>query len=74
MNSEFKHMNQGTFEYLVEMADQLEEPIFIDPNAMESQRVHLSCIGMKKSLRNAAARKLLVGSDDMTWQMRLRNT
>ena len=32
MNSEFKHMNQGTFEYLVETADQLEEPIFIDPN------------------------------------------
>ena len=27
MNSEFKHMNQGTFEYLVETADQLEEPI-----------------------------------------------
>ena len=37
MNSEFKHMNQGTFEYLVETADQLEEPIFIDPNAGESQ-------------------------------------
>ena len=64
MNSEFKHMNQGTFEYLVEMADQLEEPIFIDPNAGESQRVHLKLNRNEKIPRNAAARKLLLGSDD----------
>ena len=59
MNSEFKHMNQGTFEYLVEMADQLEEPIFIDPNAGESQLNR-----NEKIPRNAAARKLLLGSGD----------
>ena len=64
MNSEFKHMNQGTFEYLVETADQLEEPIFIDPNAGESQRVHLKLNRNEKIPRNAAARKLLLGSDD----------
>ena len=64
MNSEFKHMNQGTFEYLVETADQLEEPIFIDPNAGESQQVHLKLNRNEKIPRNAAARKLLLGSDD----------
>ena len=64
MNSEFKHMNPGTFEYLVETADQLEEPIFIDPNAGESQRVHLKLNRNEKIPRNAAARKLLLGSDD----------
>ena len=36
MNSEFKHMHPGTFQYIVEKADTLEEPIFIDPNAGES--------------------------------------
>ena len=35
---------------LIEMADQLEEPIFFDPNAGESQRVHLKLNRMKKSL------------------------
>ena len=64
MNSQFKHMNPGTFKYLVEMADQLEEPIFIDPNAGESQRVHLKLDRNEKIPRNTAARKLLLGSNN----------
>ena len=64
MNSEFEHMNPGTFKYLVETADQLEEPIFIDPNAGESQRVHLKLDRNDKIPRKAAARKLLLGSNN----------
>ena len=50
MNSEFKHMHQGTFQYLVEKADELAEPLYIDPNAGESQRVHQKCTVNEKYL------------------------
>ena len=37
MHSEFQHMSQGTFQYLVEKADDLDDPLYIDPNTGESQ-------------------------------------
>ena len=64
MNSEFQHMSQGTFQYLVEQADNLDDPLFIDPNAGESQRIHRKCSPNQKIPRNSAAKKLLPGSGD----------
>ena len=64
MNSEFKHMHQGTFQYLVDKADELAEPLYIDPNAGESQRVHQKCTVIETIPRNSAAKKLLLGSGD----------
>ena len=64
MNSEFQHMSQGTFQYLVEKADNLDDPLFIDPNAGESQRIHRKCHINEEIPRNSAAKKLLLGSGD----------
>ena len=64
MNSEFQHMSQGTYQYLVEKADNLDDPLFIDPNAGESQRVHRKLHRDDQIPRNSAARKLLLGSGD----------
>ena len=64
MNSEFKHMHEGTFQYLVDKANELEEPLYIDPNAGQSQRVHQKCTVIETIPRNSAAKKLLLGSGD----------
>ena len=64
MNSEFKHMHQGTFQYLVDKADELAEPLYIDPNAGQSQRVHQKCTVIETIPRNSSAKKLLLGSGD----------
>ena len=40
MNSTFMPMAQEMFNYLCEQAEELDDPIFIDPNVGESQRVN----------------------------------
>ena len=40
MDSTFLPMSQEMFNYLSEEAEDLDDPIFIDPNVGESQRVN----------------------------------
>ena len=64
MNSMFMPMAQEMFKYLCEQAEELDDPIFIDPNAGESQRVNQKLYTDPDVEKNSAAEKLLLGSGD----------
>ena len=67
MNSTFMPMAQEMFNYLCEQAEELDDPIFIDPNVGESQRVNQKLYVTPDLEKNSAAKKLLLGSGTMTW-------
>ena len=64
MDSTFLPMSQEMFNYLCEEAEDLDDPIFIDPNVGESQRVNQKLYVDPALEKNSAAKKLLLGSGD----------
>ena len=64
MNSTFMPMAQEMFNYLCEQAEELDDPLFIDPNVGESQRVNQKLYVTPTVEKNSAAKKLLLGSGD----------
>ena len=64
MDSTFLLMSQEMFNYLCEEAEDLDNPIFIDPNVGESQRVNQKLYVDPALEKNSAAKKLLLGSGD----------
>ena len=64
MNSMFMPMAQEMFHYLCEQAEELDDPIFIDPNVGKSQRVNQKLYIPPNVEKNSAAKKLLLGSGD----------
>ena len=64
MDSTFLPMSQEMFNYLCEEAEDLDNPIFIDPNVGESQRVNQKLYVDPALEKDSAAKKLLLGSGD----------
>ena len=64
MNSTFMPMAQEMFNYLCKQAEELDDPIFIDPNVGKSQRVNQKLYVTPDLEKNSAAKKLLLGSGD----------
>ena len=64
MNSTFMPMAQEMFNYLCEQAEELDDPIFIDQNVGESQRVNQKLYVTPNVEKNNAAKKLLLGLGD----------
>ena len=64
MDSTFLPMSQEMFNYLCKEAEDLDDPIFIDPNVGESQRVNQKLYVDPAVEKNSAAKKLLLGSGD----------
>ena len=64
MDSTFLPMSQEMFNYLCEEAEDLEDPIFIDPNVGESQRVNQKLYVDPAVEKNSVAKTLLLGSGD----------
>ena len=59
MNSTFMPMAQEMFNYLCEQAEELDDPIFIDPNVGESQRVNQKLYVTHDLEKNSAAKKTI---------------
>ena len=64
MDSTFLLMSQEMFNYLCKEAEDLDNPIFIDPNVGESQRVNQKLYADPALEKNSVAKKLLLGSGD----------
>ena len=64
MNSTFMPMAQEMFNYLCKQAEELDDPIFIDRNVGESQRVNQKLYVTPTVEKNNAAKKLLLGLGD----------
>ena len=64
MNSTFMPMAQEMFNYLCKQAEELDDPIVIDPNVGESQRVNQKLYVTPDLEKNSAAKKLLLGLGD----------
>ena len=64
MDSTFLPMSQEMFNYLCKEAEHLDDPIFINPNVGESQRVNQKLYVDPALEKNSAAKKLLLGSGD----------
>ena len=64
MDSTFLPMSQEMFNYLCKEAEDLDDPIFIDPNVGESQRVNQKLYVDPAVEKNSVAKKLLLGSGD----------
>ena len=60
MDSTFLLMSQEMFNYLCEEAEDLDDPIFINPNVGESQRVNQKLYVDPAVEKNSVAKKLLL--------------
>ena len=67
MNSTFMPMAQETFNYLCKHAEELDDPIFIDPNVGESQRVNQKLYVTPGLERNTAAKSYYLDWGTTTW-------
>ena len=68
MNSTFMPMAQEMFNYLCEQAEELDDPIFIDPNVGESQRVNQKLYVTPTVEKKSAAKKnYYLDRGTMTW-------
>ena len=59
MNSTFMPMAQDMFNYLCKQAEELDNPIFIDPNVGKSQRVNQKLYVTPDLEENSAAKKTI---------------
>ena len=59
MNSTFMPMAQEMFNYLCEQAEELDNPIFIDPNVGKSQRVNQKLYVTPDLEKNSVAKKTI---------------
>ena len=57
-------ISQEMLNYLCKEAEDLDDPIFIDPNVGQSQRVNQKLYLDPTLEKNSAAKKLLLGSGD----------
>ena len=64
MNSPFMQMAQEMFNYLCKQAEELDDPIFIDPNVGESQRVNQKLYVTPTAEKIVLQKKQLLGSGD----------
>ena len=67
MNSTFMPMAQEMFNYLCEQAEELDDPIFIDLNVGESQRVNQKLYVTPDLEKNSAAKNYYLDRGTMTW-------
>ena len=67
MDSTFLPMSQEMFNYLCEEAEDLDDPIFINPNVGESQRVNQKLYVDPAVEKNSVEKNCYLDRVTMTW-------